>query len=138
MALVKCTECGNEISNKALACPKCGAPVNYSEREEHRAAVTQADFNKSMWGIFSFQVLIIAIYAGLHNSSWPVFLGVFLGLLMISTIPLIGKIFGVALAVGVGVVGLNIGSEVVGILFFLISLGANLSASDYMNDISKN
>ncbi len=25
MALVKCGECGNEISNKAQACPKCGA-----------------------------------------------------------------------------------------------------------------
>lgn len=27
MALIKCEECGNEISTKAEACPKCGAPV---------------------------------------------------------------------------------------------------------------
>ena len=27
MALVKCKECGSEISNKAAACPKCGAKV---------------------------------------------------------------------------------------------------------------
>jgi len=26
MALIKCEECGNEISDKALSCPKCGAP----------------------------------------------------------------------------------------------------------------
>ncbi|MGC4088316.1 MAG: zinc ribbon domain-containing protein [Polyangiaceae bacterium] len=26
MALVKCKECGNEVSKKATACPKCGAP----------------------------------------------------------------------------------------------------------------
>ena len=26
MALVKCKECGNEVSRKAKACPKCGAP----------------------------------------------------------------------------------------------------------------
>jgi len=26
MALVKCVECGNEVSDKATACPKCGAP----------------------------------------------------------------------------------------------------------------
>lgn len=25
MALVKCNECGNEVSTKATACPKCGA-----------------------------------------------------------------------------------------------------------------
>lgn len=27
MALVKCAECGNQISDKASACPKCGAPM---------------------------------------------------------------------------------------------------------------
>src|SRR4051812_9131905 len=27
MALVKCSECGNEISTKAKTCPKCGAKV---------------------------------------------------------------------------------------------------------------
>lgn len=27
MALIKCKECGNEISSKASSCPKCGAPA---------------------------------------------------------------------------------------------------------------
>ncbi len=27
MALIKCPECGNEISDKAVSCPKCGAVV---------------------------------------------------------------------------------------------------------------
>lgn len=27
MALINCNECGNQISSKAEACPKCGAPV---------------------------------------------------------------------------------------------------------------
>lgn len=27
MALIKCVECGNEVSDKANACPRCGAPV---------------------------------------------------------------------------------------------------------------
>lgn len=27
MALIKCTECGKEISQKAKTCPSCGAPV---------------------------------------------------------------------------------------------------------------
>ncbi len=28
MSLIKCPECGREISDKAAACPNCGAPVN--------------------------------------------------------------------------------------------------------------
>lgn len=27
MALIKCKECGNEISKKAKVCPKCGSPI---------------------------------------------------------------------------------------------------------------
>jgi len=27
MALMKCSECGNDVSDKAPSCPKCGAPV---------------------------------------------------------------------------------------------------------------
>ena len=27
MALIKCSECGNQVSDKATACPNCGAPV---------------------------------------------------------------------------------------------------------------
>ena len=27
MALIKCEECGSEVSDKAVACPKCGAPI---------------------------------------------------------------------------------------------------------------
>ena len=34
MALIKCDECGNEYSNKAPACPKCGNPTP-KEVEEH-------------------------------------------------------------------------------------------------------
>lgn len=27
MALMKCPECGNEISDKAKKCPRCGYPI---------------------------------------------------------------------------------------------------------------
>lgn len=27
MALIKCSECGKEISSKATACPNCGCPI---------------------------------------------------------------------------------------------------------------
>ena len=31
MALIKCPECGKEISDKAMSCPNCGCPVNLEE-----------------------------------------------------------------------------------------------------------
>ncbi len=34
MALIKCPECGKEISDKASACPNCGCPVDYRGHEE--------------------------------------------------------------------------------------------------------
>jgi len=27
MPLINCTDCGNEVSDRAPACPKCGAPI---------------------------------------------------------------------------------------------------------------
>ena len=32
MALISCTECGKEVSDKASSCPGCGAPIALSER----------------------------------------------------------------------------------------------------------
>lgn len=34
MALIKCIECGNEISNKAEVCPNCGCPVSETVKEK--------------------------------------------------------------------------------------------------------
>lgn len=33
MALIECKECGQMISDKAVACPKCGCPVEHAEVE---------------------------------------------------------------------------------------------------------
>ena len=31
MALIKCPECGKEISDKAVSCPHCGFPISKEE-----------------------------------------------------------------------------------------------------------
>lgn len=31
MAMIKCSECGKNISEKAKMCPKCGCPINEKE-----------------------------------------------------------------------------------------------------------
>lgn len=35
MALLKCPECGNMVSDQATSCPKCGYPVEKMKREQH-------------------------------------------------------------------------------------------------------
>lgn len=33
MALIKCPECGREVSDKALSCPNCGYPISQDPLE---------------------------------------------------------------------------------------------------------
>lgn len=37
MALIQCGECGNSVSDRAPACPKCGAPVAAEARADQAA-----------------------------------------------------------------------------------------------------
>ena len=34
MALLKCPDCGNDVSDQATACPSCGRPVQAAEPEK--------------------------------------------------------------------------------------------------------
>lgn len=46
MALIKCTECGHEISDKAEACPNCGCPIEKQFVEEIEKSL-EAEVNES-------------------------------------------------------------------------------------------
>lgn len=41
MALIECYECGAEISEKAKACIKCGAPVRHAVSQHGKIITTQ-------------------------------------------------------------------------------------------------
>lgn len=43
MALITCPECGNQISDKAQLCPKCGAPVELPVKCEECGAIMSKD-----------------------------------------------------------------------------------------------
>lgn len=45
MALIKCSECGKEISDKASVCPNCGMPLRPEERGAYEITITR----KSQW-----------------------------------------------------------------------------------------
>ena len=52
MALIKCPECGKEISDQAANCPNCGFPVNKSDSQSvpttqsHEEIIEKAKHNK--------------------------------------------------------------------------------------------
>ena len=64
MALIKCEECGEEISDKAQECPGCGCPINSPKTEKSKCpSCGSLDFKKislknkigagAVFGVFS-------------------------------------------------------------------------------------
>lgn len=53
MALIKCEECGKEISDKAAFCPSCGKPSNMNENKKTvEIELTSKKWKrKFLWGI---------------------------------------------------------------------------------------
>lgn len=41
MALIKCPECGKEISDKATVCPNCGMPLRQEDRGTYDVIITR-------------------------------------------------------------------------------------------------
>ena len=71
MALIKCSECGHMISDKAIKCPKCGCPIHNESKTQYNTNVDQppvyyeegnnGNNNKWLYGII---VLLLAVLAG--------------------------------------------------------------------------
>ena len=45
MALIKCPECGNQVSSEAVACVKCGYPIRCNIK-----SIAISYLNSSVWG----------------------------------------------------------------------------------------
>jgi len=55
MALIKCHECGNEVSTEARSCPRCGAPPKLNEAsDQHSVAKTTKENSNSIGRAFAF------------------------------------------------------------------------------------
>lgn len=55
MALIKCPECGKEISDKAVACPHCGCPSsvwsNSNDLKDDSEITTESNEDEDFWVI---------------------------------------------------------------------------------------
>lgn len=50
MALITCTECGKEISDKASACPNCGCPIEHIKPHEETKEQEYSLLHKILYG----------------------------------------------------------------------------------------
>ena len=68
MALIKCSECGKEISDKATACPSCGFPIpqinNQSTSHPPSSSQTNQANNGGTNGIIWVAGIMIVIVGG--------------------------------------------------------------------------
>lgn len=64
MALIKCPECENEISDKAEACPKCGCPIVQESEISESDSTTKPKkaINKKVLTIVIGLIVVIAIF----------------------------------------------------------------------------
>lgn len=60
MALVSCSECGREISDRAAACPGCGAPVGASTPAAPQQ-ITRVKYNKGPDTFTGTMVLMVKL-----------------------------------------------------------------------------
>lgn len=72
MSLIKCPECGKEISDKAGVCPNCGCPIdnmdekNVNETEENSEGITDKGKKSSKKGLIIFvSVIMLAVLGGI-------------------------------------------------------------------------
>ena len=61
MALIKCSECGADVSEKALQCPKCGCPIEISIDERKSKKQEQLKKNAVKIVVALFIVLLFSI-----------------------------------------------------------------------------
>lgn len=111
MALIKCKDCENEISDSAESCPKCGAPVPkaISDDEEQcpfcMTAVHQdAMFCPSCNAEKGYTQASGNVYGKYMTMFWGILVPGFIGLMLLS----------------VGIVeGQGVGVLVIGLIFFI-------------------
>lgn len=100
MALIKCDECGNEVSDKASACPKCGNPIVQVEEVKKETKVEQkvkkgkVKTNTSVYAKNSYAEFIFYLIMGIIGflmfwfSNWHPLMGFIGFVLLIGSVPL--------------------------------------------------
>lgn len=70
MALIKCPECGKEISDKAVSCPNCGCPLKETIIETEQSKINTRRKNHGELIVFlGILAFIFSLYASNNPSQ---------------------------------------------------------------------
>ena len=61
MALIKCPECGKEVSENAVACPNCGNPITKQPLHTKNEGSQQSFVSRFLW-VIGIAVLVFVVY----------------------------------------------------------------------------
>jgi hypothetical protein len=77
MALIQCGECAQQVSDKAPACPRCGAPVAAGEARPVVTTQQTAKRYKGMqlWGAVILCIGVVMMMAGGNSAVWGLLVG---------------------------------------------------------------
>lgn len=62
MALVRCSECGKEVSNRAAACPHCGNPLPPQPPEANRAGDQKKPWHQRSFSAGAGCLILVAVF----------------------------------------------------------------------------
>jgi zinc-ribbon domain len=69
MAIIKCPECGSQVSDKATACPSCAHPVGAVTLIEQTAKRWKA---VQMYGVAGMLLGLLFVFAAIGSESFAV------------------------------------------------------------------
>lgn len=72
MALIKCGECNHDVSDKAAACPKCGAPIlGASESVAAGSNIQTIQVTSKKFKMQQILAVLLVIFGFLINAGIP-------------------------------------------------------------------
>lgn len=67
--IIKCPECGAEISDKAVSCPKCGCPIAKTTNNEEKKKTDHSARILLIISIIVIAIIAIPVFVGIHQNN---------------------------------------------------------------------
>jgi hypothetical protein len=73
MALIECSECRKQVSDKAASCPGCGAPIAHADASlihvSRNSGPLKVERTGGTWEAIGFLFIVAAIFVGVAGSG---------------------------------------------------------------------
>lgn len=69
MSLIKCSECGHQVSDKAAACPNCGNPMAIPAVSKEVRTIQQTAKKYKAMQLIGFLIIIIGLLIAVTNQQ---------------------------------------------------------------------